>query len=227
MSKCVHVICEGQTELIFVQQVLFPHILQTRQDLVLLPALIGQHGKGSGGNVTFTRLVREVKCYLSSRENIVTTMLDYYGLSGEWPGLGSNTLSLTSAHDKACALEKAVFESIAKEARGQEYRFHPYFSMHEFEALLFSSPEILAEKLELDIASIRNITSSFTTVEDINNSKETAPSKRLIQLCQSCNRHYDKIYHGKTIANRIGIDAMRRTCTHFASWIDWFENLNT
>ncbi len=60
------------------------------------------------------------------------------------------------------------------------------------------------------------IRKKFSSPEHINNSYETAPSRRIKRVCPQ----YDKIVDGIQIARRIGIEKMLSECQHFASWIE-------
>ncbi|MEX8547306.1 MAG: DUF4276 family protein, partial [Mucilaginibacter sp.] len=57
--------------------------------------------------------------------------------------------------------------------------------------------------------------------ELINESPETAPSKRIISLCNS----YDKIDDGILILKEIGLETMRKECRHFNDWVSQLEKL--
>lgn len=90
----VHVICEGQTEEMFINEVLadaFQH-----KGIYLMPALIGKPGH-KGGNFRFERLLTDVeKRLLGDRQAYCTTFFDFYGLPEEFPGktnaAGKNTM---------------------------------------------------------------------------------------------------------------------------------------
>ena len=62
---------------------------------------------------------------------------------------------------------------------------------------------------------------SFRNPEEINDNSETAPSKRLLKVFAN----YRKLFHGLIAAKRIGIDAMRKECPHFAQWVEVLESL--
>jgi hypothetical protein len=93
--------------------------------------------------------------------------------------------------------------------------------MHEFEALLFSEPLILAEKLHVEPQCIRQILAECGSPEEINDNPATAPSKRISALM----RGYQKIAMGKKIAETTGLAVMRRQCPHFDSWLKQLEQL--
>lgn len=57
--------------------------------------------------------------------------------------------------------------------------------------------------------------------EAINNSLETAPSKRLNR--SSVNGKFPKITKGISIADKIGIPAMRNQCLLFDAWLRQLE----
>lgn len=89
--------------------------------------------------------------------------------------------------------------------------------MYEFEGLLFSHPEKLAEgisKAELH-HPFRNVRDAFVSPEEINNSPQTAPSKRI----ESLFREYDKPVHGSLAALAIGLDIIRTECHRFDAWL--------
>lgn len=221
MSKTVYLICEGSTERAFAQKVLFPHLIS--RNVLLVPACIGSAGSAQGGHVTKERLFRDAKKFLSKNNHMLTTMLDYYGLAGPWP---CPDALVRTAHQKGRALEDAVTQLFEKETQGRfGGRFHPYFSMHEFEALLFASPSILARELDLEKKDILAITSPFPSVEDINSGRETAPSKRLEALYQEKGMRYNKVMQGPAVLELIGLDQLRKACPHFGSWVSWLESL--
>ncbi|MCP4701871.1 MAG: DUF4276 family protein [Gammaproteobacteria bacterium] len=83
-------------------------------------------------------------------------------------------------------VENAMLEDIS-EAMGNAFdqqRFIPYVQMHEFEALLFSAPDILGKVTsERDIThDLQDIADSFRTPEEIDDNPRSAPSKRILRL---------------------------------------------
>lgn len=95
--------------------------------------------------------------------------------------------------------------------------------MHEFEALLFSDPPILAGVLESPwLTEIPEaIVQQYGEPERIDDSPEDAPSKRIAQH----SRGYNKVLHGTIAAQRMGLAKMRDRCPHFAAWVSILENL--
>ena len=214
----VYIICEGDTEKYFVRNVLGPYL--GRKGFDVSAPVIGSNGH-KGGNVSFTRAMTDIKGFLRSRPNaVVTTMFDFYGLEKDWPGLKFIPANIGSSQ-KAEMLEKAVLQEVAKSGidEAQQRRFIPYFSMYEFEGLLFSDVEALACLVDTDIKNLQEIADGFDTPEDINNSPNTAPSKRLIAL----DSRYDKVDVGVEASRTMGIDRIREKCPHFNSWLETLE----
>ncbi|EPT9252293.1 DUF4276 family protein [Vibrio alginolyticus] len=181
-SIIVHVICEGQTEEAFVKELLVEPFAQ--KGIYLMPALIGRPGH-KGGNFKFDRLYPDVeKRLLADRHCYCTTFFDFYGLPESFPGKNALDRKAEVAV-KAQALHGELIEKL-KEKVGDDAmrRFIPYVQMYEFEALLFSDPQKMAQGMDLEhlATSFADIANSFATPEEINNSPQTAPSKRIESL---------------------------------------------
>jgi len=155
-----------------------------------------------------------------------TTLLDYYGLKGSWPGYPAPGEYATSI--KAQRLQRPLWQSIVAKV-GDEFRprarFRPYFQMHEFEGLLFSDPAALARGLDRpDLqAHFEHIRGSFNCPEDINDGQHSAPSKRIVQHHQGYDR--EKPLHGTLAALSVGLPAMRAQCARFNAWVSWIQSL--
>lgn len=211
----VHVICEGQTEEMFVNEILaseFHH-----RDIYLSPALIGKPGH-KGGNFKFERLLADVRArLLGDTTAYCTTFFDFYGLPEDFPGKSDAKLK-NGFEEKADCLQAALVEQL-QEKLGEDplRRFIPYVQMYEFEGLLFSHPEKLAEGIsKADLRdSFQGVKDAFNSPEEINNSPYTAPSKRIERLF----RGYDKPVHGSLAALEIGLDTIRTECHRFDAWL--------
>lgn len=221
----VYVIVEGQTEQSFVRNILAPYL--SINNIFLFPSLVGKPGH-KGGHVTLERAMTDIGNFLKQRhDTIITTMLDYYGLEDEdkWPGrkLNENERRALSAIQKAQRVETGLFELIQNEYPkiNVAHRFIPFFIMHEFEALLFSDPTVLARKLAVAKDSIQQILDECGTPEEINDSVNNAPSRRLNQLI---NGKYRKTTQGIAIANEIGLEQIRQKCPHFDEWLQKVES---
>lgn len=94
--------------------------------------------------------------------------------------------------------------------------------MYEFEGLLFSSPNTIAsvlQKPELEKWAEEILDHFNGNPELINDSPETAPSKRLK------NTPYRKTTHGPNIIKEMGIPKLRDKCGKFNEWLCKLEAL--
>lgn len=222
----VYIIVEGKAEHTFVREILAPNMAM--RGIYLHPSLIGSPGH-KGGDIRFERAKSDIGNFLKQRPDIyVSTMLDYFRIDSDWPGKEQisrqvKSGAVLSAAKKAELLEEATRQKVVESFGGNHAnrRFIPYISMHEFEALLFSDPVVLAEKINVAPQRIEQILAECGSPEEINDRPETAPSKRITVLTSG----YRKIAMGKTIAESIGIPAMRRNCPHFDQWLTTIEQL--
>lgn len=211
----LNIIVEGQTEEAFVNEVLCPYLCD--YDVYATARLVGRPGH-KGGLLDYTKAKWDIMMYLKQDvEAFCTTMFDFYALPSTFPGMpvapGPNTL------EKVCHLENALYQDIATSV-GDRYRydrFIPYIQMHEFEALLFSDPEVFAKSIQVPYlhGDFREIRCAFPTPEDINNSRLTAPSKRILRLYPE----YQKPLNGVQAAKAIGLSIMQEQCLHFRDWV--------
>lgn len=214
----IHVLVEGPTEESFVKRVLGPH-LGTRGtwiNPVLVTTKRVKCGPNFTGGVTSYHRVREdIRRLLGDTSAaLVTTLIDYFGLPDEFPGkVGAGG----TPQQKVACVEGAFKDDIG------HARFRPYLSLHEFEALLFSSPPAIARALngatqEPALADIRR---RFPTPEDINDDPATVPSRRILDQFP----RYNKVFYGSLIAQRIGLRTIREECLHFGEWLTALEAL--
>lgn len=214
----VFILVEGQTEESFVKNVLSEYMPPGLflQPVVVATKRVNSGGKFKGGVPSYPKVRGEVIRLLGDSSAIlVTTMLDYYALPTSFPGRSQPTGA--SAQERVKSVEDAWTTDIGNS------RFRAYLSLHEFEALLFSHPQAIADgfaKPEL-LPQLSGIRASFATPEDINDRPETAPSARLEALYP----HYSKPFFGTLIARRIGLNTMMSECPHFAEWVQMLRNL--
>ena len=217
----VHVICEGQTEEMFVNELLQP-VFQAK-GILLVPALVGKPGR-KGGNFKFERLRSDVENrLLGDRTAYCTTFFDYYGLPQSFPGKEAQD-SQTDIQIKAAAVQQAMTAELVRLiGEGPMRRFIPFVQMYEFEALLFSDPDAFAKGIDREQLSepLAKITEQFESPEHINNSPHTAPSKRIEALV----RDYEKPLMGTLAALEVGLGVMREKCELFNLWLKSLEHL--
>ena len=212
----IHVICEGQTEEMFVNEVMRSYF--EKRGIYLQPALLGKPGH-KGGNVQFQRVLGDVQLrLLGDASAYCTTFLDFYGLPESFPGKAEALLK-NNLDAKSQTICNAFSQQLEKHLGANAMRrFIPHIQFYEFEGLLFSSPQSIANEtghaeLQRDLQQIRD---QFDSPEHINNDPNTAPSKRI----QALIREYDKVIYGSLIALDIGLEQMRSECGLFDAWVE-------
>ena len=215
----VHV--EGQTEEAFVNRMLAPH-LYTLGYASVTARLLGNARQRSrrGGIRAWNAVRKDILNHLRQDQNALsTTMVDYYRLPKTWPGREEAPHQLALS-DRAASVQQAILEDVST-AIGHPPRFVPYVVMHEFEGLLFSDPGKFAQSLgRSDLAPpFQAIRNGFQTPEDINDSPDTAPSKRVCKLYPG----YQKPLMGVPALQKIGLDVVRQACPLFNRWLRALE----
>jgi len=217
--KWVHISVEGPTEESFVKNVLSDHLNSFEiqpTPIILTTATLPQGKKYQGGIISYKKARKEILHLLQdSSVSAVSTMYDFYGLKDDFPGMTS--IPNSDCFSTINHLEKEMKNDIS------DPRFRPYIQLHEFEALLFSNPDAIAEilsdqNLRIPLIKIRN---QFNSPEEINNDPSTAPSKRITNLYPG----YEKPFHGILTSIHIGLKDIRSQCTHFNEWLTWMEKL--
>ncbi len=201
---------EGQTEEVFVNTVLATHL--AGRDVWATPVVLGRAGRRRvGGNVTVGRLASHMIA-LSSYD-AVTSLVDLYGFRDR-------------GRDSAEQLQRRLFREIDGRMHldANPSRVFPYIQQYEFEGLLFSDTAAfgpVADASREVIATLERVRRSFATPEDIDDGRQSAPSKRIARAL----RNYDKPVHGPQIAQAIGLPSIRAECPRFDRWVSWMEAL--
>ncbi len=215
----VRVLVEGQTEESFVNKVIAPYLIN--REVYMYPILF----RSRGGSFRYQRARKEIGNSLKEdRRLFCTTLVDFYGMPTDWPGR-SQANSHSGTGEKARVVEQALLADV-QQLMGDSFdalRFIPYVQMHEFEAILFSDPEQLAESLgKSDLAeTFETIRADFGCPEDIDDNYETSPSRRIL----AAYPEYSKVIDGTTASKRIGLPAIRQVCPHFNEWVCKLEKL--
>ncbi len=203
---------EGRTEEEFVNSLLTPHLQLC--GIAAQPILLGRarNQGGCGGDVTVLKLVREITC-LKHAFDAVTTFVDFYGFRGK-------------EQSSATALEDMIRADVGEKIDGRRDKIILYIQMHEFESLLFSDVKVfnmLPDIPQAAIGTLEKVRSAFATPEDINDSKLTAPSRRI----ENEIPYYQKVVHGPMIAAKMGLERIRAECPRFYAWLKSLETLQT
>lgn len=216
----VVVLVEGPTEQRFIKELLAPYL--SIKNVFLTPVILDKPGE-KGGDVKFARASNDIEKHLKQRSDTwVTLMVDYYGIRADWPGYRDSKHESQHCR-KAEIMNAATAREIEKLFPGfaPNRRFIANVSMHEIEALYFSDPAVLAEKLNVNQKLIDAILDECGEPEKINDNRQTAPSKRL----EALSERFKKTSTGLAIARDVGIEQMRQKCPIFNSWILQLEKL--
>jgi hypothetical protein len=163
------------------------------------------------------RLLGDLSCYC-------TTFFDFYGLPASFPGKNAMP-EAASIEDKAQAVQQALVDRLTQDLSEDVLRrFIPFVQMYEFEALLFSDTTAFAAGIDRPdkAAELADIVNAFETPEHINNSQQTAPSKRILKLLPN----YEKPILGSLAAMEIGIETIKQECKLFNAWLLQIEQLS-
>lgn len=223
MTKKVLVLAEGPTEEAFIKRVLAPAV----PGIWIIPTVVKTKVTGAksekGGYVTYHEFRRQLNLLLHDSSAVcITTMMDYQGLGGDFPGRA--TPAGATSRERVQFVESAMKEDVG------DPRYRPFIALHEFEALLFVRPDVIASVLRQPSLTkpLQFIRSRYTNPEEINDSPATSPSARIESVCAKlCGspRIFQKRTHGPIIAERIGLEAIRRDCPHFDGWLNRLEAL--
>ncbi len=214
----IHV--EGKTESFFVRDILRPYLAQSGVDAYGRQLITNRKGNYRGGIPRYldirNDLIKDIKHDPSAEHAI---MLDLYGLPGDFPDYHKGTHAALNPFAKADILKAALASDLALDGivlKENLINIQPY----EFEGLLFSDPQKLAERLKILNRGVKaeyfeEILEQFPSPEHINNHPNSAPSKRIMEIA----RRYEKVIDGNAIFEMIGIETVRQKCRRFDEWL--------
>ena len=210
MSR-LYVLVEGQTEEAFVRELLVAHY--ARLGRFLIPIIVSTRPGYKGGVVSYAKVKPQiVRLCRQDPDAFVTTLFDLYALPADFPGKAAPTYPANATgHQKAQFLEAQLAQDI------NQPNFLANLMVHEYEALLFTQPGMFAQWTDDAevVNALRAAVANAGSPEDINDSPQTAPSKRILAVMPG----YQKTFHGPLIACDIGLDALRQACPHFHAWL--------
>jgi hypothetical protein len=223
----LYLFVEGQTEQTFADNTLKPHLAQygVYMDKPVLIANSRKKGKvNRGGGCSYQPMKDDILRFLKqdkSQDVFFTTMIDLYAIAPEFPKLSESEKLRHTPEKRVEFLEQAFGDDIG------DRRFIPYIQLHEYEAYLFVNPSYFNnfyDDCEQKVKALMEIAALYKNPERINDSVETAPSKRIIAQFPGYER--SKVSEGSQIAALITLEAIRAKCPHFNKWLSGLESLN-
>lgn len=222
----VFFIVEGQTEEQFYKNILQEYYLledgsyRHYFEVVVMPSKKNTYSRtNKGGAVSYNVTITNIHRFLDSTSHcdLILLIYDYYGLH--------ESFKLHLAAERTLEEKvRSIQERLEADVNHPKFKFR--LQVHEFEAFLFSSPELLTERFAHQSnkkAEIEQILQSVgNNPELINDHPETAPSKRLEKLFPG----YGKISDGIPLAEKIGIHQIREKCNFFNSMCELIDVLS-
>ena len=198
----IHVLCEGQTEQGFVEEVLKPYLIEQGVSSVKSVLVTTNKKKNArGGLVAYQHAF-----------DVFTTMFDLYALPNDFPGY-SEANSIGDRYERVLSFEKAFSKAVASE------RFIPYIQLHEYEALVFCGLDYLLQMYKGCEKSIEKLKLDLTKVDN----PELINDNRIIKAIEGEKKkryNYDKPKAGKFVAQKVGMETLRSQCPHFNEWVE-------
>ncbi|AVZ73466.1 hypothetical protein SLUN_16060 [Streptomyces lunaelactis] len=198
----------------FAGRTLAPELFEAGIILVPTILLTGTRAggpSGRGGVSKWAKIEKDVRLRLGTTPHwaAVTTLLDYYGLPQDSPGMAERPAG--SARRRVEYVEQQIA------ARIDHPRFLPYLVLHETETWVFAAAGQLGEWVEDGAlaAELKRQADAAGGPECVNDGADTAPSKRLLGLYPA----YNKTQDGPVSVADLGLAELRAACPHFDSWI--------
>jgi len=227
----LHFVLEGQSEEVFVRNVLAPHL--EKLGVYAKPTIVAtsraRDGRKHRGGGDWEKWATDIRLRLRDRRPVVrvTTLFDLYGLPKNFPELGA-LASLADTRERCEKLEAAMGSTVG------DARFIPYLQRHEFEALVLAGLPALGELLDqpADKRGFEKLQADIgeTEPEDVNDDVNTAPSKRLGRFIPSYDENRspegkDKPYFAEEVTVRTSLAVLREKCPRFSAWVQALEAL--
>lgn len=224
-SRIVHVLCEGQTEQGFVEEVLKPYLIRNGVTAVK-SVLISTNRKlnARGGMLSYQQAARDLDLMMRAsldgeyEKHVFTTMFDLYALPSDFPEY-ADAMKTADRYSRVDKLEQAFVQDI------NSVRFIPYIQLHEFEALVFCGINFLKDLYpdsDKGCKRLQEVLDKQPNPELVNDSPATAPSKRIIRAIEEesgTRYNYDKPKTGKYVTDKVGMEILREKCRHFSDWV--------
>jgi len=224
--KYLNIIVEGSSEEAFVNDVLAKHLAGFKIFVSTRRIRTGWNNSKptKGGLSKYIKLKNDVMNWIVSDRNRpktwYTTMLDLYAFpQDDLSPYTKRIQSIADPYQKINLLEAAIKKDI------NHLSFIPYIQLHEFEALVLVNPDKLITMYPDEQRAINHLKKEIANInpELINESQQTAPSKRIIKYLP--NYEGQKAQVGPLVVEDIGLLELRNNCPHFNEWVTILENI--
>ncbi len=226
--KFINIIVEGNSEENFVNDVLVKHFAAMNIFISARKIRTGwdklNNKPAKGGMLKYIKFKNDVVRWMDSEKDrpdtFFTSFIDLYAFPKDNESPYKEAIQrITNPYEKVQNLENAIKENIGDE------RFIPHVQLHEFEAFLLIEPDRLLTMYPDAGSAIVKLKANIGTMaaELINESPETAPSKRIIRFIPAYEGQKAQV--GPMVAEDIGLIKLRESCPHFNEWITKLESL--
>jgi hypothetical protein len=221
------IICEGDSDRIFIDRIITPYLESHSNDLQVYTIKIGKTSKHSGGgNVSYYELIKIINQCQHDRADLITTFIDFYGTRfdtfpcfKEFKKINDNNVQ------QKIRLLEADIKNISSNI--YQHKIIPYVLLHEYEMIYFADLDRFIAS-NPDYATIKSdmlIVNTNYAPEEINNSLQTAPSKRINAMMeQSLGCKYKKTTVAKDYCNYYPVNN-KEGWEQELSWIKKCPNL--
>jgi hypothetical protein len=222
--KRIFVVVEGETEERFVRKVLYPYFIllgiYIDAQQWITNKKLGCSGGGGSYDLVQNHINKLVAKYSHVTDTYISTMIDLYGFPKDGDTVyDADIIKLKNGEEKVLAIQRKM------EARIASRIFIPHVQLHEYEAILYSDLQKLSffytdKQKEIDELELET---GGKKPEEINETPEGAPSKRIIKYISSYYKQ--KTTAGVITAEKIGLESIRKSCPHFNNWISRLESI--
>lgn len=222
----LHILCEGQTEELFVKNVLKDYL--SAYNIICKPQLLltSKQKNCRGGMLSYNQVTRDLQLMFKqfvekeTETHWFTTMFDLYKLPDDFPGYGDE---YGNVYDRIEHIEQVFAQDV------NHVNFIPYIQLHEYEAIVFVGLDYLEEeypksgKLHKKINELRDILRRKNNNPELVNTIK-APSKHIISALEGIH-NYNKPKIGASVAQKLKVVNLKKNCLHFAHWIGKLEKI--
>ncbi|MEL4357919.1 MULTISPECIES: DUF4276 family protein [unclassified Luteococcus] len=212
--KQIALVVEGQTEELFVREVLAPQLAARGIFLTPFIPVTSQtaHGRHKGGARWSGYRKLANKLAHEGHWHRIGVLLDLYGCPSDAPG--------RQGAGSGREYHRELMDSLAQDlnAGGQRARILPHVFLHEFEALVLAALDagstVVPEKAARDL---RKVLADFQgDPELVNGGESTSPSHRIMAAWDG----YTKTVDGIRVIADVPFDAILERCPSFAGWLE-------